>query len=372
MASLLVKILGAMTPPPFVQPTVYDGWEVKWKFLVFRPGLFQNQAYLLVGLLAYVVIAIYGKYVNSKRANSWYNAHLTLLQDQFSSPTSASGLIADGYTDFFNFSTGRRAIASLHTVFSLRPRQDPLQLIYHFGWQMYDLRYNPYDELILDFKLDAEMAASIPDYVWAVLAKDEFASIKDKRWDLTFTRTADHASLPASLSVMTEWADVTDNLFKATPALSLTKVLSDPINLKYFKSISVTDQPRERPAVPLTPAEREKHVILCLAVPPADKAAETIPLVSAMFTFIDGLTKMNLRPETRSKMKKVREDVDKEIREEAVKEKKEEAAEDKKAARRKAELERVSRLSAAEQKKIIERDRKRALKRSQGKVVRKS
>jgi hypothetical protein len=151
---------------------------------------------------------------------------------------------------------------------------------------------------------------------------------------------------------MTEWADVTDNLFKATPALSLTKLLSDPINLKYFKSISVTDQPRERPAVPLTPAEREKHVILCLAVPPADKAAETIPLVSAMFTFIDGLTKMNLRPETRSKMKKVREDVDKEIREEAVKEKKEEAAEDKKAARRKAELERVSRLSAAEQKKV--------------------
>jgi len=61
---------------------------------------------------------------------------------------------------------------------------------------------------------------------------------------------------------------------------------------------------------------------------------------------------MNLRPETRSKMKKVREDVDKEIREEAVKEKKEEVAEDKKAARRKAELERVSRLSAAEQKKV--------------------
>jgi hypothetical protein len=38
MASLLVKIVGAMTPPPFVQPTDYDGWEVKWKFLVFRPG----------------------------------------------------------------------------------------------------------------------------------------------------------------------------------------------------------------------------------------------------------------------------------------------------------------------------------------------
>lgn len=151
---------------------------------------------------------------------------------------------------------------------------------------------------------------------------------------------------------MTEWADVTDNLFKTTPTFSLAKLLSDPTNLKYFKSLSITDQPRERPAVPLTPAEREKHVILCLVVPPADKSTETIPLVSAMFTFIDGLTKMNLRPETRVKMKKLREDVDREIREDAVKEKKEEVAEDRKAAKRKAEQERVSRLSAAEQKKV--------------------
>jgi len=169
----------------------------------------------------------------------------------------------------------------------------------------------------------------------------------------TFTRTSDHAALPPTLSVMTEWADVTDNIFKATTTFSLTNILSDPTNLKYFKSLSVTDQPRERPALPLTPAEREKHVILCLAVPPADKAAETVPLISAMFTFIEGLTKINLRPETRSKMKKLREDVDRAIREEAIKEKKEEMVEDKKAAKRKAEQERISRLSAAEQKKVL-------------------
>ncbi|KAJ8595991.1 DUF1682-domain-containing protein [Rhizopogon salebrosus TDB-379] len=372
MSGLLVNVLGSLTPPPFVQPADYHGWELKWKFLVFRPALFQTQAYLLVGLLVYVALAMYGKYINFKRANAWYNAHLPLLQEQFSSPATASGLIADGYTDFFNFSTGRRAIASLHTIFSLRPRQDPLQHLYHFGWQMYDLRYNPHDELVLDFKLDAETAASIPDCVWAAVVKDQLVTIKSERWDLTFTRTADHAALPPTLSVMTEWADVTDNLFKTTPTFSLAKLLSDPTNLKYFKSLSITDQPRERPAVPLTPAEREKHVILCLVVPPADKSTETIPLVSAMFTFIEGLTKMNLRPETRVKMKKLREDVDREIREDAVKEKKEEVAEDRKVAKRKAEQERVSRLSAAEQKKILDRERKRALKRSQGKVVRKA
>ncbi|KAH7929470.1 DUF1682-domain-containing protein [Leucogyrophana mollusca] len=370
MASLLVKVVSSLTPPPFTQGEEYDGWQYKWKFLVFRPALFQTQAYLLVGLLAYVAIALYGKYTNQKKVNAWFTAHLPTLEAQFSKPTTASGLISDGYTDFFNFSTGRRGIASLHTIFTLRPRQDLLQLIYQFAWQMYDLRYNPYDELVLDFKLTPDSA--VPDCVWAVVSKEELVTIRNSRWDLTFTRTSDHASLPPSLSVMTEFADVTDNLFKPTDKFSLTKLLSDPVNLKYFRSLSVTDQPRERPPVPLASHEREKHVILCLSAPPASNVWETIPLVTAMFAFVDNLSKLNLRPETKNKMRKVREDVDKEIREEAVKEKREEAAEDKKAAKRKAEQDRVSRLSAAEQKKILERDRKRAIKKSQGKVVRKA
>jgi len=49
---------------------------------------------------------------------------------------------------------------------------------------LYDLRYNPYDELVLDFKLDPEAAASIPDCVWAVVAKDQLVTIKKERWDL--------------------------------------------------------------------------------------------------------------------------------------------------------------------------------------------
>lgn len=37
MASAL-KLLAALTPPPFVQPVEYDGLEYKWKMFVFRPG----------------------------------------------------------------------------------------------------------------------------------------------------------------------------------------------------------------------------------------------------------------------------------------------------------------------------------------------
>jgi len=369
MASLLLKLAEGLTPPQNTLVDDYDGIEWRWKMFVFRPALFKLQAYLLVAVLGYVAIALFGKYTNTRRVHKWYNIHLPIFEQQFSKPTTATGLISDGYTDFFNFSTGRVGIASLHTIFTLRPRQDFLQMLYQFGWQMYDLRYNPYDELILDFKLSPD--SGLPDFVWAVVAKDELYCIKNTRWDLTFTKTTDNPALPSSLSVMSEFADITDSLVKAAEKSAIFKLLSDPSTLKHFRSLSITDQPRERPALPLAPAEREKRVILSLKVPATSDTADTIPIVNAIFAFVDALSRVSLRPETKNKLRKVREDVDKEIVAEAVKEKKEEAVEEKKAAKRKAEQDRISRLSAAEQKKILERDRKRALKKSQGKVVRK-
>jgi len=38
MATVLVKLLAGITPPPVVTPKEYDGWELKWKALVFRPA----------------------------------------------------------------------------------------------------------------------------------------------------------------------------------------------------------------------------------------------------------------------------------------------------------------------------------------------
>jgi len=138
--------------------------------------------------------------------------------------------------------------------------------------------------------------------------------------------------------------------------------------------LSVTDQPRECPSGPIPSTEREKHVILSLTAPSPSHAGVTIPLVAAVFAFIDGLHRINLRPETKSKLKKLREDVDKELKEKAEKSKKEDesqAVDDKKTAKRKAEEERISRLSAIEQKKVLDRDRKRSYRKMQSKTARK-
>jgi len=137
----------------------------------------------------------------------------------------------------------------------------------------------------------------------------------------------------------------------------------------YFRSLSITDQPRVRPSV--VSGNREKHVILSLALPPTSHVDISTPLVSAIFRLIDALEKINLRPETKSKIKKTRENFAKSLKDETEREAREEAADAKFAAKRRAEEERIARLSAAEQLKLLERDRKRNLRKTQGKIVKK-
>ena len=111
---------------------------------------------------------------------------MDILQKQFSRPTAGGGdgidLTADGHSDFFIFSTGRRTIASLHTVFRLRPRHDFFQFTLQLAWGLVDLLYDPKDDVTLDFKLHTTVA--VPEFVWALVARGEANSIKKERWDL--------------------------------------------------------------------------------------------------------------------------------------------------------------------------------------------
>ncbi|ETW83933.1 hypothetical protein HETIRDRAFT_444003 [Heterobasidion irregulare TC 32-1] len=360
LLSPLNNVLAFLTPPPPpVQDAAYDGFELTWRFFVF---LFKNEALLLAGVLFYVLCFYLGKRHNANRANAWIDAHAPLYAQQFSRPTNA-GLTADGYSDFFSFSTGRRAVAVLHTVFTLRPRHDIFQLAYQLAYRnVYDLQYNPADDVQLDFKLHP--GVNVPDFVWALVNKNELKSIKDARWDLTFTRTTDNPAVPNSLTIMSEFADVTDGVLKvAGPVIA---ALNDPQVLPYFRSLSITDQPRERPDIAET--SREKHIILTLASPPASAAARTLPLVTAVFALVDALDRVTLRPETKAKLRKVREDFARAQKESAEKERREEALDAKQAAKKKAEEDRIAKLSATEQQKILERDRKRSMRKTQSKV----
>jgi len=132
--------------------------------------------------------------------------------------------------------------------------------------------------------------------------------------------------------------------------------------------VQVTDQPRQRPEAPIPPESRRKHVVLSLSLPPSGRVTDTAHLVTAIFGFIDSLSQINLRPETKSKLRKVREELDKNFRTESFLQLSQ-AAEDKRAEKRRAEEERIAKLPAAEQKKILEKERKRAIRKTQGKTM---
>ncbi|KAI0081791.1 DUF1682-domain-containing protein [Panus rudis PR-1116 ss-1] len=384
--SFIAQLGAYLTPPPVNLSDEYDGLEYKWKMFTFRPALFKNELYLLAAVLFYVLFYFVGKKINEKRANAWIDSHLVFYATQFSKPIQPGGLTQDGNSDFFAFSTGRRAVKSLHTTFTLRPRHDLIQWLFQTVWGLVDLNYAVADEVELDFTF--KESSNIPDAVWAIVSKDELKGIRDNRWDLTFTKTTENPQLPPFYSVMSEFADVTDTLLKTHGPLSLPQVLSDPKIQPYFRSLSLTDQPRSRPLAPLPASHRSKHLILTLNLPSSSDSKATLGLVQAVFQLVDviageggwGIGKgpatgkngvglnPSLRPETRAKLKKTREEVEKQLKEDAEKEKREEQAEEKAAAKKKAEEERLSRLSAAEQKKIMEREKKRALRKTQGKT----
>ncbi|KAF8914615.1 hypothetical protein CPB85DRAFT_520714 [Mucidula mucida] len=329
----VTNVIARLTPPPFVNPVDYDGLEFKWRFLAFRPAYFQVEV---------------------------VSAFTPLLTAQFSKPL-VNGVTSDGYTDFFTFSTGRKNVQALHTIFTLKPRHDLFQYLFQILWGLIDVQYNPVDDLQLDFTLAPNTVPG--DFVWAAVAKSELRNVKKDRWDLSFTKTTENPLLPNYISVMSEFADVTDAVLKT----NLATLLAGPNIQPYFRSVSITDQPRLQPEA--AHGSREKHLILSLVVPSKPQAC--LILVSGLFTVIDNIHKVTLRPETKTKLRKARDEVDKKLKEAGQKEKVEEALEDKRAAKKRAEEERISKLSAAEQQKYLDRERKREMRKSQGKTVRK-
>ncbi|KZT39598.1 DUF1682-domain-containing protein [Sistotremastrum suecicum HHB10207 ss-3] len=372
-------ILGKALQPPYVPPSdQYNGLEFKWWKFAFRPAEYRTEGYLVAFLLAYLITWFFGSRTISQKAKAWLKAHRSLYGAQFSKPSPANGeLVQDGFTSYFIFSTGRRYVKTLHSTFEMRPLHDLLQLIVNFGWGLYFFDYKSEDVLQLDFHLQPSVGGP-SSWVWAIVNKNYLNQSRQERWDLSFTKTSDHPSLPITLTVMTEAADVTDALFKSisssnTQAKNLLTAISDPAVQPYFHSLIITDQPGERPKTALNADEKERHLVLTLTVPPASKAADTLPLVQAVFGLVDllGGNPPQLRPDTKNKLRKMREDVDVELKKDAEKEKREQEEDAKRSEKAKKKEEKIAKLSAAEQKKLLEKDQKRAFRKAQGKMVKK-
>jgi hypothetical protein len=149
--------------------------------------VFKTEVFILAFVLAYVGTYLFMTWYNTSQAKKWLRAHQSLLSSQFSTPGQQDMMMNDGASDMFLFSTGRRNVQSLHTIFTFIPRHDLFQLVLTYGWTLYDLRYTPNNDVTLDFKLGTKgraPAGNGPSFVWAIVEKDELKDIKKTRWDL--------------------------------------------------------------------------------------------------------------------------------------------------------------------------------------------
>jgi hypothetical protein len=132
------------------------------------------------------------------------------------------------------------------------------------------------------------------------------------------------------------------------------------IHYSYY-DLQISDQPSVRPNAPLKPEQKRKSIILTLAIPPPSDATSTRALVAGVFQFVDAVSGpkasilTGLRPESKNKLRKRREEIDADLRadfERETKEAEKEAKENALTAKRQAEKDRIASLPAAEQQKV--------------------
>ncbi|KAF8339049.1 uncharacterized protein EI90DRAFT_3248358 [Cantharellus anzutake] len=384
--------LSAFIAPPGVPLLAqeYDGFELRWKRLVFRPAEFRKEGILFAFLILYLINYFIGKRTNSNRAYAWINAHTALYASQFSTPFSANEVVADGPTDLFGFSTGRRSVHYLHTVFTLKPRHDLFQLAYSFIRGLIELDFEPKDDITLDFKLRYD-AAKGPGFVWAAVNKNHLKKLREDRWDLgVFTKTTDAIRVHPTVQIMTETADINQSVLTSGAVPSLLESLKNADALQDFKSLIVTDQLPFKPDTydakqPLPSLlTRVRHVQLTFKAPPTSRVTAADPIIRAAFELVDALGQLYgaialppnhparsavLQAETYKKLRNTRKEWDERLEKERTAEKLAELEENKRAEKKRLEDARISKLSATEQQRLLEKERKRALRRTAGKTT---
>lgn len=182
-------------------------------------------------------------------------------------------------SEYLTYATGRQNVAFLDIKLNLFKRYNPATLsveyalsfifdsmkapvermeatAYAFDGREKDLVPAKSQEQKESIEAQAKSKSSTYDpFVWAVVHKDMMKSIRDDRYDISLTSTRDHAKLPVWATVMTESAEITEQLL--TP--ELIKAIESAGDA--FEFLVVTDQPLDKPqkCVP-QPHPTSRHV----------------------------------------------------------------------------------------------------------------
>ncbi|KAF2003998.1 DUF1682-domain-containing protein [Amniculicola lignicola CBS 123094] len=390
--------------PSFQTATINQVPYTKWYRVWERATLddFKLEMYILPFVLVVVVVHLWGTRSNRKIAKTWLKAHGPVLEQEFAQvgyirpqatvdDVSEVGLLqasekakkdavnpdlilrekkADEYT---SYATGRQNVAFVDLKLTLSKRYNPMMRLGEFligaffesmpaTEERLEATAYPFDGREAQIVPKGEDRKSAPNstfdgFVWAIVHKDLMKRLRDDRYDLSLTSTKDHAKLPVWVTVMSESAEITDKLL--TP--ELIKAVTDAGDK--FEAFIISDQPMDQPKK-LDDTIPRKRINLSLKL--SSSAAEyeaTLPLFSYFLRMSDHLVSTaRFRPEAMRRVKAAREEQIAKIKRLDDDEKAEERklTTDKMKKEKRDQL--LSRMTADEQRKYLDKERERDVK----------
>lgn len=334
-----------------------------------------------------------GANANRSRAKKWIRAHAPLLQREYALvgfggvPTLQADVKPDSLIkekslfEFATYATGRQNTAFTDVKLTLAKRFNPIvntfETVLGFFSEAFPAPQDSVEAFVYPF--DGKESLTVPsipggvevrakdvkstydNFVWAIVNKDIMQRARDDRYDLSLTFTKDNSKLPNWLTVMSENAEITDAL--------LTKELVDAVKAAgdLFDHLIVSDQAIDRPKT-LDETTPRKRLFLKYRLPSDGNYDALLPLFSYFLRLPDVLVKVaHFRPEVLRKVRSTREHIIAEMKKAQDEEKNEERLverEKAKKAKRDAEL---KALDAKAQKKYLDKEREKELRKSQKK-----
>ncbi|KAL2693936.1 hypothetical protein Neosp_000504 [[Neocosmospora] mangrovei] len=377
------SVAPAVTAPPYT----------KWYNVHERHSLseFRLEGMILVISSFIFLLHMIGATRNRSRAKAWIRAHTPALQKEFALvgfggvPTLDNDVKPDtlikekSLFEFATYATGRQNTAFMDVKLTLTKKFNPIingfEHIMGFFVESFDTPHDVAEALIYPFdgkenltvpalpgaaEVRAKDSKSTYDgFVWAVVHKDVMRQVRDQRYDLSLTFTKDNPKLPLWLTVMSESAEVTDALL--TP--ELIEAVESAGDL--FEYLIVSDQPTDKP-VTLEETSPRKRLFLKYRLPSSGNYEKLLPLFSYFLQLPDVLVKVaHFRPEVTKKVRNTRENAIAEIKKLAEDQRQEERSLEKEKARKAKRDADLKGLDAKAQKKYLDKEREKEMRKSQ-------
>lgn len=344
---------------------------------------------MILAVIAVIFTLHYvGTRLNKSKAKAWIKAHAPVLENEFALvgfkgiPNTEQQpeklLKQKSLFEYATYATGRQNVAFVDVGLTLKKRFNPLLTTVETALGFFFDGYaSPEDSLEATiYPFDGKEASVVPNlpgaaelrskdakssydgFIWAVVNKDNMKKLREDRYDLSVTFTKDSSKLPIWLTVMSESAEITDALLTKELAAAVEKAGD------LFEALIVSDQPIDKPTT-IEETVPRKRIFLRYRLPSSNNYDDLLPLFTAFMRLPDHLAATaHFRAEVLRKVKSVREETMKQIQKVAEDEKAEERALERDRARKAKREAELSVLDAKAQKKYLDKEKEKQMRKA--------